>query len=165
MPISAEMPASFVRDHCLNLSSDATRRGNAAAKRLESVSDGKQRPKAETGASRNASARTVCLNADSLNGRSCLRLTAFASRFEDATEHTTVGGRRKCMVADSSNGCSKYGRSTLPASHAGVCSWLGLPESARPAVRRWPRENRQSCCSARLRGTGRRQFQPVQRNK
>jgi hypothetical protein len=82
MSASAEMPASFVPDYCLNLSSDATGRGNAAAKRLESVSDGKQRPKAKAGASRNASARTVCLNADSLNGRSCLRLPALASSFE-----------------------------------------------------------------------------------
>jgi hypothetical protein len=82
MSASAEMPASFVPACCLNLSSDATGRGNAAAKRLESVSDGKQRPKAETGASRNASARTVCLNADSLTGRCCLRLPALASSFE-----------------------------------------------------------------------------------
>jgi len=67
MPASAEIPASFA--YCLNLSSDATGRGNAAAKRLGSVSDGKQRPKAKTGAWRNASARTVCLNADSLTGR------------------------------------------------------------------------------------------------
>jgi len=71
MPVSAEIPASFVPDYCLKHSSDATGRGNAAAKRLESVSDGKQRAKAKTGASRNANARTVCLHADSLIGGSC----------------------------------------------------------------------------------------------
>lgn len=66
MPASAEVPASFVPVYRMNHPSDATRRGNAAAKRLEAVSDGKQRPKANTGASRNANARTVCLNADTL---------------------------------------------------------------------------------------------------
>ena len=70
MAASAEMPASFVPAYLLNHSSDGTGRGNAAAKRLEDVSDGKQRPKAKSGASWNANTRTVCLNADSLTRRS-----------------------------------------------------------------------------------------------
>jgi hypothetical protein len=49
----------------------ATGKGKTGTKRLESVSDGKQRPRVKSGASWNAKVRTVCLNADSLAGSIC----------------------------------------------------------------------------------------------
>jgi len=127
-PASAEMPASF--SYCLNHSSDATGRGNTAAKRLGSVSDGKQRPKAKTGTSRNASTRTVCLNADSLTRRGCLRLPTFASRFVGCNRaHNSWWPQENVQRQIAVMFVVAIGRSALPASHAGVCPWLGLQKA------------------------------------
>ena len=163
-PASAEMPASFA--YCLNHSSDATGRGNTAAKRLGSVSDGKQRPKAKTGASRNANTRTVCLNADSLTGRGCLRLPTFASRFE---------------------GCNRAHNSWWPLENVqrqiAVMVVVTMEEARfllpmQGRVRGWDSRKCATSSSSMARGrignlvvalgcggTGGRQFQPVQRNK
>ena len=160
------MPASFVPDYCLNLSSGATGRGNAAAKRLGSVSDGKQRPKAKTGASRNASARTVCLNADSLTGRGCLRLPAFASRFEGCNRahnswwtQENVQRQIAVMVVVT----MEEGRFLLP-----------MPGCVRGWDSQKARDQQFDDGRGRIGnlvvalgcgGTGRRQFEPAQRNK
>jgi hypothetical protein len=92
MSASGEMPTSFVPDDCLNHSSDATGSGNTVAKRLESVSDGKQRPWAMSGTSWNAIARSACLNADTLAGRICL---IGVDRFGAKSDHAGLRSRYK----------------------------------------------------------------------